>query len=165
MKLLGISTIILGILAIATPLVAGASIVLLIGLLVIAGGFARIAWAFRAETYGKGLLGFAIGGMTLLCGIVLVTNPILASGVLTIILALYLLTDGVFEAIAAFRLRPAYGWKWLLTGGTVSCILGVMIWRQFPLSGAWAIGLLLGIKLVLVGMIMIVLSSATQRNI
>jgi uncharacterized membrane protein HdeD (DUF308 family) len=30
-----------------------------------------------------------------------------------------------------------------------------MIWQQFPLSGAWAIGVLLGFKLLLVGMIMI----------
>jgi uncharacterized membrane protein HdeD (DUF308 family) len=30
-----------------------------------------------------------------------------------------------------------------------------MIWRQFPLSGVWAIGVLLGIKLLFGGMIMV----------
>jgi uncharacterized membrane protein HdeD (DUF308 family) len=37
-----------------------------------------------------------------------------------------------------------------------------MIWGQFPLSGAWAIGILLGIKLFFVGLIMITGGSAVR---
>lgn len=35
----------------------------------------------------------------------------------------------------------------LFVGGVVSLVLGVIIWAQFPLSGAWTVGILLGIKL------------------
>jgi uncharacterized membrane protein HdeD (DUF308 family) len=93
-----------------------------------------------------------------------VTDPILASGVLTIILAAYLLIDGVLEVIAAIQVHPASGWRWLLGGGILSILLGLMIWRQFPLAGAWAIGFLLGLKLLLIGMIMIGVDPIAQAN-
>lgn len=34
-------------------------------------------------------------------------------------------------------------------------VLGLMLWAQFPLSGAWAMGTLLGIKLFFIGLIMV----------
>jgi uncharacterized membrane protein HdeD (DUF308 family) len=97
----------------------------------------------------------AIGGLTLLCGIALVANPLFASGVLTILLTVYLILDGIAEIAAGFQLRPQAGWGWLLFGGIVSIWLGLMIWSQFPLSGAWAMGILLGIKLFFIGLIMV----------
>jgi uncharacterized membrane protein HdeD (DUF308 family) len=154
-KLFGILTIILGLLAIAAPLVAGVSVAILVGLLVLIGGVARMVWAFQAGSVGKGLLGFAIGALTLVCGVLLVSDPLVASGVLTLLLAVYFLVDGGAEIAAAFHVRPASGWGWLLAGGILSLLLGLMIWQQFPLSGAWAICVLLGFKLLLVGMIMI----------
>ena len=154
-KLFGILTIVLGLLAIAAPLVAGMSVAFLVGLFVLAGGVARMVWALQAGSLGKGLLGFAIGALTLVCGVVLVSDPLVASGVLTLLLAAYFLVDGGVEIVAAFQVRPASGWGWLLAGGTLSLLLGLMVWQQFPLSGAWAIGVLLGFKLLLVGMIMI----------
>lgn len=165
MKLFGIITIILGILAIGSPLIVGLSIALLVGLFVIAAGIVRIIWAFRTASLGKGLLTFAIGGLTLLCGVVLATHPVFTSGILSILLAVYLVVDGVFEIVAAIRVRPSPGWGWLLVCGIISFLLGLMIWQQFPLSGAWAIGILLGVKLLIVGMTMIRLGSIVRSNV
>jgi uncharacterized membrane protein HdeD (DUF308 family) len=163
-KLLGIITIILGILAISAPLITGLSIALLVGVLVLAGGVTRIVWALRAGSFGKGLLRFAIGALTVICGIVLVTDPLVASGILTILLAVYFVLDGVAEIVGAFHVRPVSGWGWLLVGGIISLLLGVMIWRQFPLSGAWAIGVLLGFRLLLVGISMVIVAPVVRSN-
>jgi len=112
-------------------------------------------WAFQAGSFGKGLLALAIGGLTLLCGIAMVANPLFSSGVLTIVLAIYLVADGISEIAAGFKVRPESGWGWLLFNNIISIVLGIMIWRQFPLSGVWAIGILLGIKLFMVGLTMV----------
>jgi len=56
--------------------------------------------------------------------------------------------------------EPTMGW--MLFGGVVSILLGIMIWRQFPLSGVWAIGTLLGIKLFFVGLIMVTAGSTVR---
>jgi uncharacterized membrane protein HdeD (DUF308 family) len=155
MTIFGVVTIILGILAMLVPGLTGMSVAILVGVIVLVAGIVRIIWAFQAGSLGKGLLMFAIGGLTLLCGIALVANPLFASGVLTIMLAVYFILDGICEIAAARRLRPATGWGWMLFGGIVSILLGLMIWSQFPLSGVWAIGILLGIKLFFVGLIMV----------
>lgn len=164
-SLFGIIAILLGLLAMLMPGLTGISVIFFIGVIVLAGGITRIIWAFKAGSPGKGVLIFAIGVLTLLCGIALLVNPLLGSGILTILLAVYFVLDGIFEVIAGVQLRPASGWGWMLTGGIVSILLGVIIWRQFPLSGAWAIGILLGIKLFFVGLIMITSGLVVQDKV
>ena len=162
MTIFGVIAIILGILYLLAPGLIGTSVLTLMGLLVLAAGIVRMIWAFQAGSFGKGLLMFAIGGLTLLCGIALVANPLFASGVLTVILAVYFIFDGISEVVGGIRLRPEAGWGWMLFGGIVSVLLGIMIWAQFPLSGVWAIGILLGIKLFFVGLIMVMGGSAVR---
>ena len=161
-KTFGIVTIVLGMLSIAAPMVVGFSISILVGLLVLLAGIIRVVWTFQASSLSKDLFGFIFGALTLLCGIALVTDPVLASGFLSIILAIYFIVDGILEIMAAFRLRPMSGWGWLLFAGSISFLLGLMIWQQYPLSGAWAIGILLGIKLVFVGIIMFSIGSSLK---
>jgi uncharacterized membrane protein HdeD (DUF308 family) len=93
---------------------------------------------------------------------VLLAHPLLASVVLTLVLAIYFVVDGIVEIVAGIKRRPGLGWMWMLVGGIVSILLGVIIWRQFPLSGIWAIGILLGIKMLFVGIIMIMAGSAIR---
>ena len=107
MTILGVITIILGILAMLAPGLTGMSVAMLVGIFVIGGGIVRMIWAFQAGSLGRGLLMFAIGGLTLLCGIILVANPTFASGVLTIILAIYFVVDGISEITAGFHDKGA----------------------------------------------------------
>jgi len=162
MTIFGVITIILGILAMLAPGLTGLSVAMLVGVFVIGGGIVRMIWAFQAGGLGRGLVMFAIGGLTILCGIFLLANPLFATGVLTIILGIYFVADGIFEIAASFQLKPEPGWGWMLFAGIVSILFGIMIWGQFPLSGAWAIGILLGIKLFFVGLIMITGGSAVR---
>jgi len=160
--ILGVICIILGILAMLMPSFTGFSIVMALGVLVLIGGIARIIWSFQAGSFGKGLFRLVIGTLTLLCGFVLIGHPLFASGVLTLLLAAYFILDGISEIFVGFEVGTATGGGWLLFGGVISLVLGVMIWSQFPLSGMWAIGILLGIKLFLVGLTMVTAGSALQ---
>ena len=155
MSIFGVILIILGILSMLAPGLTGLSVAVFVGFLVLFGGAVRIVWAFRAGSLGRGVLTFIIGVLTLIAGLMLVTDPLLASGFLTIMLALYLIVDGVAEMAAGNQLRPEPGSGWLFFGGATSILLGIMIWAQYPLSGAFAIGILLGIKLFMVGLIMV----------
>ena len=162
MTIFGVVTIVLGILAMMAPMLVGFSVAMLIGIILLAAGITRMFWAFKAETFGRGALKFAIGGLTLLSGLVLLARPLFALGTLTVVLALYFIVDGFFEVIGAFQLKPANGWGWVLFGGLISLALGVMIWRQFPLSGAWAIGILVGVKLIFAGIMMVTVGSVVR---
>jgi uncharacterized membrane protein HdeD (DUF308 family) len=158
MTTLGIIAIILGLLAMVAPVIPGLSIALLVGVLVVVGGIVRLVWAFQAGSLGEGILKFLLAGLTLICGMLLVANPLFASGFLTILLSLYFIVDGVSEIAVGLGSKRG----WFIFAGIVSILLGVLLWAQFPLSGAWALGILLGIKLFFIGIIMITGGSAAR---
>ena len=163
MKLMGVFTIILGILAIVMPWVAGESVVLMIGVLVMAGGIARMFWAFKAGSLGKGILVFLIGVLTLLAGIAVISHPMITSAVLTLLLTIYFIVDGIAELAAAFSLPSGQSGKgWLIFDGLVTVVLGGLIFSGFPLTGTLAIGVLLGIRLLFAGITMIALDSSAR---
>lgn len=163
MKVMGVLTIIFGMLAMAMPWVAGQTIVWLIGILVLAGGLTRMFWAFKAGSLGRGILAFLIGVLTLLAGMAILSRPYLAAGVLTIMLAIYFFVDGFSEIMAAFALPAGQNGKgWLIFSGAISIVLGVMIYSGFPLAGVFAIGVFFGIKLLFAGMTMLMLGSAAR---
>jgi uncharacterized membrane protein HdeD (DUF308 family) len=157
-KWMGWLSIIFGILAIAMPWVAGQSILLMVGALVMAAGVLRMVWAFRAGSLGKGILVFVIGVLTLLAGIAVIAHPVMSSAVLTVLLAVYFFVDGFSELMAAFSLKEGKGW--LLFDAVVTILLGIMIFTGFPLAGTVAIGVFLGVKLLFVGVTMLTLRSA-----
>ena len=151
----GVIAIVAGMLCMLMPGITGLSVAVFIGVLVLIAGITRMIWAFKAGSVGRGLWMFFIGALTLISGILLVSSPLFAASVLTIILAVYFIVDGISEIAAGAQKRPASGSGWLIFGGVISILLGIMIWRQFPLSGLWAIGVLFGIKLFFVGLIMV----------
>jgi len=163
MKWMGILTIIFGILTMMMPLITGQSVLMLIGILVMAGGIMRMIWAFKADSLGKGILVFIIGGLTLLAGFWIITEPFIAAGALTIVLSIYLLVDGFAEIMAAFSLSEGKGW--LIFDGVVTIILGILLFMGFPFSGPLAVGVLLGIKLLLAGITMLTLGSAVKQAV
>ena len=160
MTTFGIIAIILGILAMVAPVLTGLSIALLVGILVVVGGVVRLVWAFQAGSVGEGILKFLLAGLTLVCGMLMVVNPFFASGFLTILLSLYFIVDGISEIAVGLGTRRG----WFTVAGVVSILLGIMLWANFPLSGAWALGILLGIKLLFIGLIMIMGGSAARSR-
>jgi len=153
-KTIGFFTIILGIFSMMMPWFTGFSILFAIGILVLSGGIARLFWAFQADSFAKGALRFVLGSLTLLFGIYLIVNPKFASGLLTIIIAIYFLFDGITELVTGVQLRNEGG-NWWIFGGILSIFLAFMIWSQFPLSGLRAVGILIGMKLIFAGIVMV----------
>ncbi len=160
---MGVVLLVAGFLSLGAPLLAGISIVLAMGVMLLAGGISQMFFAFKAGSFGKGLLIMVMGLITVGVGGYMVTSPGIALASLTLFLAAWFLVVGVSEMIWSFQLRPISGWGLTLFSGIVSLLLGIMIWRQFPMSGAWAIGVLVGIKLIISGWWLIFLGRGVKR--
>ena len=158
----GIILLICGVLAIGSPLAAGVSVTIFVGAMLAVGGIVQCFLAFQAGAFGRGLLIFLVGALTAIAGFYLVTQPVAGLASITTLLAAYFVVTGVFELVGAFQIRPAEGWGWMLFNGIVTLLLGLMIWRQFPLSGAWAVGVLFGVKLVFSGWSLIVIGRTVR---
>lgn len=156
----GILTIILGIFAMGSPLVSGIAVAMLVAIVLIAAGISETLYAFQAGSLGQGILKFLWGGLTIIVGIVMVSQPTMALATLTMVLAVYFLIDGLTVLFAGFKLKPAQGWGWMVFNGFVTLALGWMIFSRWPISGVWAVGILVGVRLLFAGMTMIALGSA-----
>jgi len=148
----GIVMLICGIVAVFSPFVAGLSVTVIVGAMLLVSGASQCLLAFQAGAFSKGLLIFIIGAFTAIAGGYMIGQPVSGLAAITIFLAAYFIVTGVFELIGAFQIRGADGWGWMLFNGIITLALGAMIWRQFPVSGAWAVGTLFGIKMVFGGL-------------
>lgn len=157
---LGILTILLGVMAMAAPLASGLAIATVVAVLLVVAGGCQLVFAFGAGSLGNGVVRFLFGAITLVGGASILARPLLGLASITLLLAGYFVIEGIFETIAALQVRPEAGWGSLLVGGLMSLILGVMIWRNWPLSGAWAIGILVGVRLLMAGWTMVALGAA-----
>jgi len=160
---LGIVTVIFGVLAVGAPLMTGIAVAVLVGFLLLFMGIARIVHALKSGQWGTGIWGTIIGLLAVIAGLMTIFRPMVGLMSLTLFLAAYFFVDGICEIIAAFKVKPDQGWGWLLFNGVVAVLLGVMIWRQWPVSGAWAIGILVGIHILITGWSMIVLGTGARR--
>lgn len=162
-KWVGILLLIAGFLALVAPLGAGVSITVMIGVLLLLSGGAQLFLVFKAGSFGEGILLALVAILSIVAGGYMVSQPIAALATLTLFIAAYFVASGVVQIVGAFGAKPAPGWGWLLFGGVVSMILGLMIWRQFPLSGVWALGTLVGVQFLMSGWTLIAVGGLANR--
>ncbi len=163
LTLFGIVTMILGVLAIGSPLITGLAVAVSVGILLMGFGIIRIVDAVRTGKWGPGILGSLLGILTIVAGISMLSWPARAVLSLTLFLAFYLFAHGIALVVAAFRMRPLTGWGWSLVNAIITVLLGVMIWRQWPISGAWALGVLLGVHILSSGATMLATGLAVRK--
>ena len=148
---LGILMIVAGICAIASPLYAGVLIVFVVAWTAIFNGGAQIVYAFRAHGGGKMILELLLGLLYIAVGVFILMHPGKGLLALTLVIACFLLIYGVFALVLAFQLRPHPGWGWVLFDAAITLLLGLMIWRHWPINSEWVIGTLVGISFIASG--------------
>ncbi len=94
----------------------------------------------------------------------MLANPATGLQALTIALAIFFAADGVSAIVFALRLPPLSGSGWMIFGGAVNILVAFLIWRQWPSSADWAIGVIIGIKLFVDGLIIVAIGM-TVKNI
>ncbi len=155
----GILTIVLGIFAMGAPLITGLALAVLIGISMVAAGLVQTIYAFQAGSLGRGILRLLFGGVTALAGLAIIGQPGIALATLTLFLAVYFVIDGLTTLFASTAIAAGQGKGLVIFNGVITLILGIMIWRGWPVSGVWAIGILVGIRLIFSGMTMMALGT------
>jgi uncharacterized membrane protein HdeD (DUF308 family) len=155
--------IVLGILAIIEPGIAGLAVTLLVGWLLIFGAVAHFVTAFKGGGTKQVFWQVLIGIVYLIGGLYFLTHTIMAVGTLTLLLGGIFLAEGVFEIVAYFRTRLEGASWWLLFNGIVTLVLGGLIWFHWPSSSVWAIGTLVGVNLLMTGISRLMFGLAARR--
>ena len=136
---------------------------LLFGWLLIIGGVLEGVHAFwREKGWGGFFIDLLTGILYVVVGFMLVANPAASAVALTLLISLFLMFGGIFRIVVALFVR-FHNWGWLLLHGIIILLLGVAIWRQWPLSGLWVIGLFIGIDMIFNGWSLMMLGLAAKR--
>ena len=153
-----LGTIDLGV-SVATTIVS----VWLFGWLLIIGGVLEGVHAFwRERGWGGFFIDLLTGILYVVVGFMIVAHPAETALTLTLVIALFLMFGGLFRIVVALMLRFPH-WGWLALHGVVNLLLGIAIWRQWPLSGLWLIGLFVGLDLVFNGWSLVMLGLAAKK--
>jgi uncharacterized membrane protein HdeD (DUF308 family) len=159
---LGVALIVLGTILLGSPVIATLATVTTLGILILLGGAMEVVGAFWCQEWSGFFLALLSGILGVVIGLMLLANPIQGGITLTILLASFLFVGGIFKAVAALSHRFG-GWGWLLLSGVVDVVLGVMIWRELPMSGLTIIGVLVGISLIFRGVSWLMLGFTLKR--
>jgi uncharacterized membrane protein HdeD (DUF308 family) len=155
--------ILLGMMAIIEPGIAGLAVTILVGWLLIFGGGAHLVAAFSGGGAGRAIWQILIGIVYIVGGLYFLTHPLLGLGTLTLLLAVIILMEAVFEVIAYFRMRGQEGSGWLLVNALITLLLGGLIWFHWPSSSVWAIGILVGVNLLMTGFSRLMFGLAARK--
>jgi uncharacterized membrane protein HdeD (DUF308 family) len=163
LMLIGIALSVFGVLLLLSPAAVGGAVVKLVALVLVVTGVVQLLQSLRSGTTTHRMVSAILGAIVAAVGVLVWFNPELGSGFLTALLMIFFVVNGLWKLSNAVRFRGIRGWTWLLVSGLLSLLFVYLLWSQWPLSGAWAIGVLVGLDLLLTGVALMVLSRALRR--
>jgi len=148
---LGIALIICGVVALLSLVVATAVAVIWIGVMMITAGVVEIAHGYKMKGWGRSVLWMITGALYIIGGFFAVVDPLPASIVLTLILAIALIIIGCVRTWMGFQLRGEGHKGWVILSGVLTLLFGLIILIHWPFSGLYALGIILGVDLIQTG--------------
>lgn len=169
----GLASIVLGLAGIAFPFLLTVATELLFGAVLAALGAVQIIRALFSGDVVSRSSTLLFGVVALAGGTLLLFYPLEGMLTLTVLLATFFLAGGVVKLIGAWQMRPTRmrefglaevsGRGWLALSGALSLVLGLLLILGLPSTAVWALGLLLGIDLLFLGVSEIALAMGLDR--
>jgi uncharacterized membrane protein HdeD (DUF308 family) len=159
----GVLLILLGMMAIASPLIAAVAVNVVIAWLLVVAGVVHLIVAFHTREAGPMVWRLLVGAAYICFGVYLIARPSVGVASLTLVVAILFLMEGIFDIALFFNVRSIGGAGWILFDGIISVLLGLMIYLQWPSSSNWAIGTLVGASLIVSGVTRVMLALAVRK--
>ena len=161
---LGVVSLIAGVIALGTTVMATASAVMIVGFMMLFAGVAEIVAAFNAKDWGHRILWLLLGALYVFAGIVCLQNPFAAATILTLMLGIALIVGGLLRIFLATQMKQGTPWGWVVFSGLVSFFLGIVIVAHWPVSSFFVLGIFLGVDLIFIGSGWIAIGLALKRH-
>lgn len=160
----GVIMLAAGVFAAGNLLMATFVSVLMVGAMMIVGGIGEIVHAFGVRTWGGFTLWLLTGILYAAAGLLTFYNPLLATAVITLMIAASLVAAGAVRIFAGFTQRGSSGWGWIIAGGIVTLLVGLVIMLRWPINSLWILGIFLAIDLMMQGLSYITYGLGFKRS-
>ena len=162
----GIVLVILGLAVMIVPPIASIAVTVMLGWMFFIAGLAALLmtfWARQAPGFIWSLLSAILG---IAAGIILLTRPAESTLTLTVVVGIYFLAEGVATIMYALQHRKELSqrWSWMAFSGLMDIAVAFFIISGLPGSAAWAIGILVGINLLIGGTSLIAMALAAKNK-
>lgn len=144
----GVLLIVAGVLALVYPIVASVAIIALLGWILIVTGVLQGISLIGARDVPHYWLSLISAVLAIVIGLLLLRQPDSGLLIMTVLLIVYFMVEGISKVIFALTIKPFPNWGWVLASGLVGILLAVYLWANMPVSSEWVLGVLLGILLV-----------------
>lgn len=161
--IVGAALILGGIAALGRPLAAGVAATIFIGWLMVFAGASHFLGALAGRGFGQMLLRLVLALIYAAAGVWLLTSPGKGLALLTLVLGITLIVDGMATFVYAFALPYFVGKGILFLSAMFSILVGIVIWVKWPLSSTLVIGILLGIRLLFAGFSFVAMGFAVKN--
>lgn len=160
---LGICLVALGSLAVLFSYLTTLFSVIYFGSFMMVVGFFELVKSFKLRLWSAFFLHLFLGVLYILGGGFIVFYPMVNAVTLTLLLAFFFMLSGTLKIIFFLTGRAPHT-GWLLISGIVTLLLGLCILNQWPLSGLWVIGMLVGIEAIFTGWMYIMLGTTIKKS-
>lgn len=162
----GIVLAILGLAAMTVPPLASLAVTIFLGWMFLISGIAGLVVTFWARQMPGFWWSLFSAALAVLAGLVLIARPMQGVLTLTIVVGAYFLAEGVATIMYALEHRKELSarWAWLLAAGLMDILISFLIISGLPGSAEWAIGLLVGINLVIGGASLVGMAFAARKS-
>jgi uncharacterized membrane protein HdeD (DUF308 family) len=142
---LGVVSVVVGFLLVVDLFAAVTTLALLVALGLVVSGIGELMTAGRYRS----VLGIVAGVVLVVGGVLAAVWPDITLWALAVVVGINLIVSGVARIMGAVQLRVE-GWGWLLFGGILSLVIGVLalVW---PDATILVLGILLGLRILLFG--------------
>lgn len=160
----GILFTILGVLAVAAPVVSTLATELFIGWLLIIAGIVQGYRTFKERQTDGFYISLFSAIVNLVLGVLLLVYPVAGMVSLTLLLTFYFILEGIAKIVLGFQTQTTPKWGWIIFSGVLSLLMAFLIYQGWPSTAFWVIGLLVGINMIFFGIAMISLASAIPKE-
>ncbi|TMV07131.1 hypothetical protein FGK63_13555 [Ruegeria sediminis] len=152
--LLGLLTIVFGIIVLGNTVIASIAVVTLTGILLLVAGAFQIFGAFTVEGAGNKILSFIMGAIMLFLGWSFLAHPLQGVISLSMLVIILFMAGGIARVILSFQMRGTQFFWPTLISGILSMVLAAIIWNYAtaePAAMLNLLGILLGIEMLFNG--------------
>ncbi len=137
-----------GAFAFVYPILSSSAVPLLLGWLLIISGIVQGASLIGARNVPHFWVQLLSVVVSVIIGLMFLRVPGERLFVLTMLLIVYFITEGISKLILALTIRPLPNWHWVLASGLIGIVAAILTWSKLPVTAIWILCPLFGIVLL-----------------
>ncbi len=155
----------LGVAAMIIPTVAGLAVTVILGWLFLVAGFVGLVVTLTGRHFPGTRWSLASALVAMSAGALLLWNPLHSLAMLTYVLVVFFIVDGLLTIMLAVAHRRSLSgrWEWLMVNGVIDLFLAGVILSGVPGTLVWALGVIVGIDMVFGGASLVAIAMQARR--